>query len=92
MKRQPGFTLVEMAIVLVIVGLLAAGVLRAASAMRENTGITETRKAIDTIVMALQTFLINNNRLPCPADSTLAETAANYGLEARTASNCDNAT
>lgn len=78
-----------MAIVLVIIGLIAAGALKAASAIRENTGISETAKAMDTVVTALQTFLINNNRLPCPAIKALPETDANYGLEARVGTNCD---
>ena len=65
---QGGFTLLELTIVLVIVGLLAVGALKAASALRENAGISETSKRLNTLVMALQTFLMKNNRLPCPAD------------------------
>jgi prepilin-type N-terminal cleavage/methylation domain-containing protein len=67
-RSQGGFTLLELTIVLAIVGLLAVGALKAASALRENAGISETSKRLDTLIMALQTFLMKNNRLPCPAD------------------------
>jgi prepilin-type N-terminal cleavage/methylation domain-containing protein len=67
-RSQGGFTLLELTIVLAIVGLLAVGALKAVSALRENAGISETSKRLDTLVMALQTFLMKNNRLPCPAD------------------------
>jgi prepilin-type N-terminal cleavage/methylation domain-containing protein len=70
-RSQGGFTLLELTIVLAIVGLLAVGTLKAASALRENAGISETSKRLDTLVMALQTFLMKNNRLPCPADPNI---------------------
>jgi prepilin-type N-terminal cleavage/methylation domain-containing protein len=38
-RSQGGFTLLELTIVLAIVGLLAVGALKAASALRENAGI-----------------------------------------------------
>lgn len=92
MKWQSGFTLIDMAIVLVIIGLIAVGALKAASAIRENTGISETAKRTDTVVTALRTFLVHNNRLPCPARADLSETAPNYVVEARTGGNCDAST
>jgi prepilin-type N-terminal cleavage/methylation domain-containing protein len=70
-RSQGGFTLLELTIVLAIVGLLAVGALKAASALRENAGISETSKRLNTLVMALQTFLMKNNRLPCPADPNI---------------------
>jgi prepilin-type N-terminal cleavage/methylation domain-containing protein len=70
-RSQGGFTLLELTIVLAIVGLLAVGALKAVSALRENAGISETSKRLDTLVMALQTFLMKNNRLPCPADPNI---------------------
>jgi prepilin-type N-terminal cleavage/methylation domain-containing protein len=70
-RSQGGFTLLELTIVLAIVGLLAVGALKAASALRENAGISETSKRLDTLVMALQTFLMKHNRLPCPADPNI---------------------
>ena len=82
-RSQGGFTLLELAIVLFIVGLIAIGGLKTASALRENVGISETSKRLDTLVMALQTFLMKNNRLPCPADPKLPDTHPNFGLEAR---------
>ncbi len=70
-RSQGGFTLLELTIVLAIIGLLAVGALKAASALRENAGISETSKRLNTLVMALQTFLMKNNRLPCPADPNI---------------------
>src|ERR687896_2708612 len=83
-RSQGGFTLLELAIVLFIVGLIAIGGLKTASALRENVGISETSKRLDTLVMALQTFLMKNNRLPCPADPKLdMNEDQNFGKEAR---------
>ena len=70
-RSEGGFTLLELTIVLAIVGLLAVGALKAVSALRENAGISETSKRLDTLVMALQTFLMKHNRLPCPADPNI---------------------
>jgi prepilin-type N-terminal cleavage/methylation domain-containing protein len=65
-----GFTLVEMAIVLLIVGLLLGGLIPMISGQVEQRRITETNKQLDEIKEALIGFAIINGRLPCPASST----------------------
>lgn len=74
-----GFTLVEMAIVLVIVGLLLGGLLMPLSTQVEQRRIGETQKSLDEINQALLGFAIANKYLPCPADPTLASGAAGAG-------------
>jgi prepilin-type N-terminal cleavage/methylation domain-containing protein len=69
-RRTAGFTLLEMAIVLMIVGLLLGGMLVPLSAQMEQRNISDTRKALDDIQQALIGFAIINGRLPCPADGT----------------------
>jgi prepilin-type N-terminal cleavage/methylation domain-containing protein len=69
MKETRGFTLVEMAIVLVILGLLLAGLLMPLSAQVDQRKISETQKAMDEIRDALIGFAVANGRLPCPAIS-----------------------
>lgn len=87
MKTKPippifsGFTLVEMAIVLVIVGLLLGGLLMPLSAQVEQQRIVETQKALEEIKEALIGFAITNGRLPCPAPAATATGAALAGLE-----------
>ena len=80
--KTSGFTLVEMAIVLVIVGLLLGGLLMPLSAQIEQRRIGETQKALEEIKEALIGFAVANGRLPCPAIATIASGAPNAGLEA----------
>lgn len=68
-SRAGGFTLIEMAIVLLIVALLLGGLLMPLSAQVEQRKISETQKALDEIKEALTGFAIANGRLPCPAKS-----------------------
>lgn len=69
-QTQTGFTLVEMAIVLLIVGLLLGGLLPTISSQIEQQRRNETNKQMDEIKEALIGYTIINGRLPCPASST----------------------
>ncbi|OGQ98442.1 MAG: prepilin-type N-terminal cleavage/methylation domain-containing protein [Deltaproteobacteria bacterium RIFOXYD12_FULL_55_16] len=80
--NQAGFTLVEMAIVLVIVGLLLGGLLMPLATQMEQKRISETKKAMDEANEALLGFVVRTGYLPCPAIS------ATNGLEDRTGSSC----
>ncbi len=68
--RKTGFSLVEMAIVLLIVALLLGGLLPTLSGQMEQQRTNETRKQLDEVQQALLGFAIVNGRLPCPASST----------------------
>ena len=77
-----GFTLAEMAIVLVIVGLLLGGLLVPLSAQQDNQFRSETDKSLADIKEALIGFAIINKRLPCPMRPTVTDpTNALYGVE-----------
>jgi prepilin-type N-terminal cleavage/methylation domain-containing protein len=79
--RAEGFTFVELLVVLMIVAILtamAAMITRAITAGQKRS-VTATRLA--TVDVALGQFVMLQKRLPCPADGTLASTAANAGAE-----------
>lgn len=65
--RVSGFTLIEMAIVLVIFGLLLAAFLLPLQAQRELAFQTETEATLENAKKALLGFAQANGRLPCPA-------------------------
>ena len=81
-RRATGFTLIELAIVTAIIGLLAAGAVTSFGALRTNTKIKETTRALKATELALQSFIARNGRLPCPADPTLGPADAGYASEA----------
>ena len=85
-RRSAGFTLAEMAIVLVVVGLLLTSVLSTVSTQLEARNIAETQTRLNLIKDALIGFAQANGRLPCPADGTIATGASNAGLEVACAS------
>ena len=83
---QNGFTLIEMAAVLMIVGLLLGGLLVPLSAQMEQRNVSETRKYMDEVRDALLGFVIANGRFPSPACGTIATGQTNAGIELSAAS------
>jgi prepilin-type N-terminal cleavage/methylation domain-containing protein len=78
-----GFTLIEMAVVLVLIAIGLTFALRITVALRAGAQFADTRKAAENIKNALVAYAVVKKRLPCPADGTLGPASANYGLEAR---------
>jgi prepilin-type N-terminal cleavage/methylation domain-containing protein len=81
MNRQRGFSMLELALVLVIVSLLLGGLMSGVSGMRKRQQETETEHQLDEIAQALMTFAAINKRLPCPANPATAETTTGAGVE-----------
>ncbi len=79
--REKGFSLVELAMVLLAVGLLAALFLPATNTMMDNNRRKETRVKLEALESAISRFVMTTKRLPCPADGSLAPGNANQGLE-----------
>ena len=83
-RHAAGFTLIEMAIVLMIVGLLLGGLLVPLNAQMEQRNNSDTQKALSEIKEAIIGFALANGRLPCPADPSIATGLANAGISRAT--------
>lgn len=91
LASSTGFTLAEMAIVLVVVGLLLTSVLSTVSSQLEARNVAETQSRLNQIKEALIGFAQANGRLPCPADGTLPTGASGAGAEQFSGSACTSA-
>lgn len=78
--RIKGFTLVELAVVLVIVGLILAGLLVPLSAQMEQKSRNSTEQSIANIKEALFGYALVNGYLPCP-DSNLVPIGVEGGRD-----------
>lgn len=76
-----GFTLTELAVVLVIVALLLGGLMIPLSAQQDVRLARETQANLSDIREALLGFLVAKGRLPCPAKADLAASDSNAGKE-----------
>jgi prepilin-type N-terminal cleavage/methylation domain-containing protein len=81
---QQGFTLIEMAMVLMIVALLLGGLLPTLSSQVDQRHVNDTRKQLDEIQQALIGYAVINGRLPCPAAPNAT------GVESPAGGNCTN--
>lgn len=78
-KLARGFTLIEIAIVMVVIGLVLSGGLLAVAPVLETSKVSETNAKMERIEQALIVHTIRYGCLPCPADPGIASGAANVG-------------
>lgn len=79
--RNSGFSLVEMATVLVIMSLSAGMALSLATSKTISDRIALTEERMDVIELAIAEFVRQNGRIPCPASGYQAVTSASFGVE-----------
>jgi type II secretory pathway pseudopilin PulG len=79
MKKNYGYTLVELAISTSIIALLAVGALTLAAKKNSATTLRETNHKLEVIDQALKSFIRARNYIPCPALPNLTESEKNFG-------------
>jgi prepilin-type N-terminal cleavage/methylation domain-containing protein len=78
MRRMRGFTLVELAVALAVIGLLLGMLVVPLNAQIDQQRVNETQKHLSLIHEALLGFAVAQGRLPCPAVAN-----SNAGIEAK---------
>ncbi len=81
-KQQQGFSLIELAVVLMIVGILLGGFITTLSGRIEQSKREQTKKQLQEITSALLGFAVRYRYLPCPT------TANGGGREQRAVGGC----
>jgi prepilin-type N-terminal cleavage/methylation domain-containing protein len=78
--RLRGFTLIELAVVLAVVGLLLGGLTYTLAAQIDQRNFEDTRRRLEQARELLLAFGVVNGRLPCPARYATS-TSHSQGLE-----------
>src|SRR5512141_2269170 len=81
MRRQRGFTLVEMVMVIAVMGMLITILIGITSSVVSQQRYQVTRARMSNVESALVVYVSQSKRLPCPANGTLASSDANAGKE-----------
>ncbi len=79
--RSGGFTLLEMAMLMVIIGILLAAFMRVYNGFLNDHYARDTQTKLNTLDSAVANFIGANGRLPCPSNPTLPVTDPNAGRE-----------
>lgn len=86
--RRAGVTLLELAVVMVIIGVVVGAGLTVGKSTLESAQVVTTNKRMQAIHTALLAFRLANERIPCPADLSLTSASANYGVTAANPGTC----
>lgn len=82
-KRSPasGFTLIEMCLSLIIIGLLMAPAITAYNLYQKDLRAQKTKLTIDNATDKISGFLASYGRYPCPSPTNLLPGDLGYGYE-----------
>lgn len=80
-KSAAGFTLIEIAISLILLGLIIIPALSIYQNFVEESDFEETQQSASVIINELSSFNATYGRLPCPASITDVRGDATYGFE-----------
>jgi len=78
-KNQFGFTLVELAISTIIVGILIGAVLVPFSVWLKDREVEKTAENVEQVTWGVSAFHVANGYYPCPAPIDAARDNVNYG-------------
>jgi prepilin-type N-terminal cleavage/methylation domain-containing protein len=87
-RHRLGFTLVEMAVVLVIFGTLLGAGLKLLTVQVERSAIELTKQRQETVKQALISYLGRMGRLPCPDQNAIPDGMDNADRTATTPATC----
>lgn len=87
-RRQRGFSILELSIVLVIASLVISFGMNAGQNAMEGADRITTQERMSSIQKALENFVAQNGYLPCPAERDLTSTSASFGTESRSGAAC----
>ena len=77
--KVKAFSLIEVAIAIVLVGIVTFPLISITSGFLERAKIEKTNKSIAVIKESLVSYFLMNKALPCPADPTLNPNKPSYG-------------
>lgn len=86
---KKAFSLIELSVVIVVLAIVVTGLLSISINAATNDKTKKSKDNIDQIYKAMGSYLLKNNRLPCPAPITsVKSTDVSYGKTLGTAGNC----
>lgn len=80
-KNTNGFTFIELCVCMIVGGLLLTGFLSMYTVHAEKQRYSVTRERTAALQYALERYMQNNNRLPCPSNPALSQGQAGWGQE-----------
>ena len=86
--KKNGFTLIELSIVALILGIFAVSAIPVSTTVLRSARIKTTDERLDSIESALEAYLISNGRLPCPADLEDVKSDLSFGVEKESSEIC----
>lgn len=75
--KERGFTLIEMAIVLVVMGLVLSGLITAGANVGSSAKYGETQRKMAKVQEALRLYVTQHGCLPCPANGAVNPATTN---------------
>ncbi len=84
---EKGFTLVELAVVLIIIGFILSGALALLKPYLDSVRRNSTQEKLQNISLLLADFAQHHGRLPCPASPNEAVTTEPFGAPRGSGSN-----
>lgn len=87
--RQGGFTLVESAIIIMVLGLVLAPFFAYLGSEYKKRQMIQNEEINQTLTAAIAVYVAENGRYPCPANFSLQPDNADFGVEERNAAGTD---
>ena len=83
MKNKNSFTLLEMSITILLLGIISVGFISFNFSFMNKSNYELTREKITKIEKSLNEYILKNSYLPCPANINSTVNDSNFGIETR---------